>query len=197
MGVYNAQISAGSLMLQESRRIAKLLCNNPSEVQWQHAIKDENILQKKSPSTSLRQASLIRHRLNTLNAEAWALIHLSEQEVATQLLLAAAIKHSKLLGDFIQDVYAQHLRRLESTLSHDLWEGFLTECSHRDNQVAGWADSTKKKLFQVIVRILSESKYLDSSRKMNLTPPMLHPAVISYLKRNNESQVLAVMEQVK
>ena len=197
MGLYNAEISAGSLMLQESRRLARLMTENPTEAQWMQAIKVDNILQKKSPATAMRQAHLIRKRLDTLNQEAWALIAESEQEVALQLLLAAAIKHSKLLGDFIKDVYAQHLRRLESTLSHHLWEGFLTECIHRDEQVSEWADSTKEKLFQVIIRILTESKYLDSSRKMNLTPPMLHPAVISYLKRNNESQVLAVMEQVK
>ena len=184
-------------MLQESRRIAKLLCDSPTEEQWRLAIKDENILQKNSPSTALRQASLIRNRLNTLNREAWELISLSEQEVATQLLLAAAIKHSKLLGDFIHDVYSQHLRRLENTLSHHLWEGFLTECIHRDEQVSEWAESTKEKLFQVIIRILTESKYLDSSKKMNLTPPMLHPTVISYLKRNNETQLLAIMEQGK
>lgn len=184
-------------MLQESRRIAKLLCDSPSVEQWKLAIKDENILQKSSPSTALRQASLIRNRLNTLNMEAWELISISEQEVATQLLLAAAIKHSKLLGDFIHDVYSQHLRRLENTLSHHLWEGFLTECIHRDQQVSEWAESTKEKLFQVIIRILTESKYLDSSKKMNLTPPMLHPTVISYLKRNNETQVLAIMEQGK
>ena len=184
-------------MPQESRRIAKLLCDNPSELQWLYAIKDENILQKNTPSTALRQASLIRNRLKTLNIESWQLISESEQEISIQLLLAAAIKHSRLLSDFIQDIYAQQLRCLEHSLSHHLWEGFLTECIHRDDQVAGWTDSTKDKLFQVIVRILAESKYLDSSRKMGLTPPMLHPTVISYLKRNNETQVLAVMEQVK
>lgn len=197
MGFYNAEISAGSLMLQESRRLARLLIEHPAEAQWMQAIKVDNILQKKSPATAMRQAHLIRKRLDTLNQEAWVLIAESEQEVVLQLLLAAAIKHSRLLADFLQDIYAQQIRRLEHTLHPHHWEGFLMECTHRDDQVADWADSTKKKLFQVIVRILSESKYLDSSRKMNLTPPMLHPTVISYLKRNNESQVLAVMEQVK
>lgn len=197
MGLYNAEISAGSLMLQESRRLARLMTENPTEAQWIQAIKFDNILQKNSPATAMRQAHLIRKRLDTLNQEAWLLIAESEQEVALQLLLAAAIKHSRLLADFLQDIYAQQIRRLEHTLHPHHWEGFLTECTHRDDQVAGWADSTKKKLFQVIVRILAEAKYLDSSRKMNLTPQMLHPTVISYLKRNNESQVLAVMEQVK
>lgn len=194
MGIYNAQISAGSLMLQESRRVARLLVSGPTEVEWLRAIKDENILQKNTPSTALRQASLIRNRLLTLNVEAWELIAESEQEVATQLLLAAAVKHSRLLADFMQDIYAQQLRRLEHALSHHLWDGFLTECIHRDDQVAEWTSSTKKKLFEVIIRILTEAKYLDSSRRLNMTPAMLHPKVVAYLKRNNETQVLSTME---
>lgn len=194
MGIYNAQISAGSLMLQESRRVARLLVSGPTEVEWLRAIKDENILQKNTPSTALRQARLIRNRLLTLNAEAWELIAESEQEVATQLLLAAAVKHSRLLADFMQDIYAQQLRRLEHELSPHLWDGFLTECIHRDDQVAEWTSSTKKKLFEVIIRILTEAKYLDSSRRLNMTPAMLHPKVVAYLKRNNETQVLSTME---
>lgn len=197
MGIYNAQISAGSLMLQESRRVARLLAKRPTEIEWLRAIKDENILQKNTPSTALRQASLIRNRLSTLNAEAWELISESEQEVATQLLLAATIKHSRLLADFMQDIYSQQLRRLEHALSYKLWDGFLTECINRDEKVAEWTSSTKKKLYEVIIRILTEAKYLDSSRQLNMTPAMLHPKVVGYLKRNNETQVLSTMEYPK
>ena len=46
MGVYNAEISAGSLMLPESRRIAGLLLTSPSREQWFAALKLDNLLQK-------------------------------------------------------------------------------------------------------------------------------------------------------
>lgn len=59
MGMYNAEISAGSLMLPESRRIAKLRMGNPSEVDWTEALRGENVLQKKTPATARRQARLI------------------------------------------------------------------------------------------------------------------------------------------
>ncbi|NOT17082.1 MAG: DUF1819 family protein [Sulfuriferula sp.] len=193
MSTYNAEISAGSLMLPESRRIAKLLLENPTKERWIHALKDENILQK-NPATALRQAALIRKRLETLDAEGWQLIVEGDSELVGQLLLAASIKHSQLLADFLRDVYAQDLRRLEHSLSLNQWDGFLTECIHRDNQVEGWATSTKEKLFQVIVRILVEAKYLDTTRKMNLTPPMIHPGAASYLKRRGDAETLSIME---
>lgn len=193
MSIYNAEISAGSLMLPESRRIAKLLLENPTKERWLHALQDENILQK-NPTTARRQGRLIRNRLETLDADGWQLIVEGDKEMVSQLLLAASIKHSRLLADFLRDVYAQDLRRLEHSLSLNQWDAFLTECIRRDDQVEGWAASTKEKLFQVIVRILAEAKYLDTSRKMNLTPPMLHPGAVSYLKRRGDTETLALME---
>ncbi|MDP2828185.1 MAG: DUF1819 family protein [Sulfuricellaceae bacterium] len=197
MGIYNAEISAGSLMPLESKRIAALLLTNPTENEWSQALKGENLLQKKSPATARRQARLIRNRLETLDQAGWQHIAGGDKEVTTQLLLAASIRHSRLLGDFLVDVYAQHLRRLELSLSPRSWEAFLTECIHRDAAVGEWADSTKRKLFQVIVRILAEAGFIDSTRKMNLTPPMLHPTVVTYLKRLGDGQTLACMEQAR
>ncbi len=193
MQTYNAEISAGSLMLPESRRIAKLLLENPTKEIWIHALKVENILQK-NPATARRQAGLIRNRLETLDVEGWQMIVEGDKEVASQLLLAASIKHSRLLADFLRDVYAQDLRRLEHSLSLNQWDAFLTECARRNEQVEGWAASTKKKLFQVVIRILAEAKYLDTTRKMNLTPPMLHPMTVSYLKRRGDAETLVLME---
>lgn len=193
MGLYNAEISAGSLMLPESRRIAKLLLTHPSDAQWDTALKDENLLQKK-PATARRQARLIRNRLDTLDETGWKLVAEGDGELASQILMAAAIRHSRLLSDFLRDVYGLDIRRLETSLNHHQWQGFLTECEHRDALVCEWAVSTKEKLFQVIVRILAEAKFLDSSRKRGLTPPMLHPTLIDYLKRLGDTETLARME---
>ena len=193
MGLYNAEISAGSLMLPESRRIAKLLLERPTPDQWNAALNHENLLQKK-PATARRQARLIRSRLETLDEEGLRLIVEGEGELCSQILLAAAIRHSRLLGDFLRDVYSADLRTLEHTLSDRQWEAFLAECEHRDDAVSQWAESTCEKLFQVIVRVLAEAKYLDSTRRMGLTPPMLHPKTRAYLKHLGDVETLARME---
>jgi len=194
---YNAEISAGSLMPMESRRLATLLLSSPDDSDWQHAIEIENILQKKTPATARRQATLLRKRLDTLDAEAWTKIAERENEVVLQLLLAAAVKHSRLLGDFMNRVYADRQRRLEVSLAPSDWPDFLTECSHHDPAVATWTDSTRAKLFQVIVRVLVEAKYLESARSLKLTPRSLHPDVRRYLVTRHESYVLDCLERAK
>ena len=193
MGLYNAEISAGSLMLPESRRIARLLLTHPTPEQWDEALKSENLLQKK-PATARRQARLIRNRLVTLDDDGLQIVAEGDGDLSKQVLLAAAARHSLLLSDFLRDVYGADLRRLERTLSHRQWEAFLVECEHRDPAVGAWAATTRKKLFQVIVRILAEAKYLDSARHRGLTPPMLHPKARAYLNRLGDAATLARME---
>lgn len=194
---YNAEISAGSLLPLESRRIATLLLSAPDQAAWLHAIETENILQKKTPATARRQATLLRRRLTTLDAQAWKMIADRENEVVIQLLLAATVKHSQLLGDFMVRVYADRQRRLEPALAPSDWQDFLAECAHHDAAVAGWSESTKAKLFQVIIRILAEAKYLETVRSMKLTPQSLHPDVRRYLSTHDETYVLDCLERVR
>jgi Putative inner membrane protein (DUF1819) len=94
----------------------------------------------------------------------------------------------------MRDVYAADLRQLEKTLSHRQWGGFIVECEHRDVAVGQWAESTKEKLFEVVVRILAEAKYIDSTRKLGLTLPMLHPKARAYIKHLGDAETLTRME---
>lgn len=120
-----------------------------------------------------------------------------ESEVVVQMLLAASVKHSLLLGDFMLRVYADRQRRLEPNLAPSDWQDFVSECAHHDATVAGWSESTKAKLFQVIVRILAEAKYLENARSMKLTPQSLHPDVRRYLSAHEETYVLDCLERVR
>lgn len=180
-------------MIPESRKVAALMLSQPTQAQWDEAIEIDNILQKK-PATARRQARLLRRRLETLDEAGLSLIVHADAEVCAQVLLAASIRHSRLIGDFMRDVYAADLRRLEKSLSYRQWDTFLAECEHRDEAVKAWAQTTREKLFQVIVRILAEAKYLDSTRRMGLTLPMLHPKTRNYIQQLGDAETLARME---
>ena len=194
MSMYNAQLTAGSLMVFESRRIAELLLQKPDDVAWNQAIKLDNILQKNNPATAIRQARLIRSRLEWLDGEGIELVANEGLEVCTQILLLATIRQSRLLGDFLIDVYRGQLRRLESTLNIRDWDVFLHECEQRDSTVQNWTANTRAKLLQVILRILTEAAYLESSRSLKMTPPLLHPRVRAYLANHKDHYAREAME---
>lgn len=191
---YRADLSAGSLMLPESRRIAELLLRVPTDAEWDHAIRVENILQKGTPSTAVRQARLIRFRLAPMGEVAWQMVASGDQEVASQTLFAAALLHSELLRDFVRGVLVSHHRRLDLQVQPREWDGFLAECAARDPAVGTWTASTRAKLLQVILRILVEAKYLESSRTLRLRSPAIHPQVRSLLQSLGHDELIETME---
>ncbi len=197
MSLYNTEVSRGSLMPLESKRIAALLLTEPNAATWKQAIEIENILQKDTLGTAVRQSVLIRKRLTTLDATAWRLIIERENEVANQLLFAAAIKQNKLLGDFMRNVYASRQKQMEPDISVVSWENFLTECAHHDSSVASWNENTKLKIINGISRILVEAKYLVDRKSMKLSPRDLHPDVRRYLVERNEKFLLDCLERTK
>jgi len=142
----------------------------------------------------VRQARLIRNRLETLDTEGLTLIAGESGELLNQMLLVSAIRHSRLLGDYLLDVYRGRYRRLEDRLSAADWPAFLHECQQRDASVADWSESTRAKLLQVIWRILAEARYIDSTKGLRLTPPLLHPRVLRYLKDHNDTYTLEAMD---
>ena len=98
---YHADITAGSLKVRESRIIAGLLIDGINSEAWDRALIDDNVLQTKSPATAKRLGQLLKLRLQTVDAELWQLVRDGSLIVATHACLAASIKHSALLGDFL------------------------------------------------------------------------------------------------
>jgi hypothetical protein len=194
---YNGEIVAGSLLVPESREIATLLLQGASEEEWYQAIIVHNVLQKRSPASAKRQASLIRKRLDLMTPEHWALVKDGNAEVSNQALLAAADKHSCLLGDFMSNVCRQHWLTFNRTLSDKDWREFLETCSQVDLAVGEWTATTTSKLRQVVFRILAEAGYVDSTRKLNLQPVSIVPEVRAYLTNHSEDYILQCMECTK
>ena len=59
VGLYKANITAGSLLVPESRKVAQLLLEGVDKTNWKDAIENQNILQKRSIATASRVAALI------------------------------------------------------------------------------------------------------------------------------------------
>jgi hypothetical protein len=192
--IYNAEIVAGSLLVPESRKIARLLLNNSAKDAWHKSIQVKNILQKRSPATAKRQTKLIRNRLEPMSPELWQLIAKGSADVTTQALLAAAIKHSRMLGDFMNKVLRENWRIFKQNISPKDWDLFLESCAQVDPAVIQWSDLTLSKLRQVVFRILAEAKYVDGTRSLRILPVTIIPEVRNYLFANSEKYVLRCME---
>ncbi len=192
--IYSGEIVAGALLVEESRKAAQLLIDDVETQEWRQAIVIDNILQKKSPETAKRQGRLIKARLSLMNRDLWKMIVEGSSETASQALLAASIKHSRLVGDFMDTVLRQHWLTFTKQVTTADWKDYLDECSQIEPHVESWKPSTRSKLKQVVFRMLSEANYIDNTRNCKLMPVFLTPQVRGYLIKNDESYVLRCME---
>jgi hypothetical protein len=130
-GIYNTDLTAGSLKLSESRIVADLLLRNFGPEEWKQAIYSENGLQSKTQVTSRRLANLIRRRLQTMEPPLWKLVRDGKGHVAMHAALATAVKQSQLLGGFLQFVVE---KTREPSLSSFNTERFIGKihcfCNH-------------------------------------------------------------------
>ena len=114
--------------------------------------------------------------------------------VATHAVLAATIKFSPLLGDFLDLVVREQFRRFENSLRPALWDDYLESCHERDPEMPSWSESTRAKLKQNAVRMLAEAGYLHETKALRLQRVQVSPEVISYLKEHEETYVIKCMQ---
>ncbi|PWC75521.1 DUF1819 family protein [Azospirillum sp. TSH64] len=192
--LYKADIAGGSLKVPESRVVAGLLLDGADDSEWRDAIEVRNVLQKRSPGTAKRQALLVRSRLATMGPELWELVRDGSHVVATHAVFSCAIKHSRLLGDFLDLVVREQFRLFRPDLPRKRWNDFLDQCRNRDPFMPEWQESTSNKLADSIYRILAEVGYLTDTKNYRIQPVRISAEVLAYLREHEEQYVLRCMQ---
>lgn len=187
---YGAELTAGALKVQESRIIADLLLRRVTSEEWQETLYKRNALQARNLETTKRLGRLIRKRLELLDAELWRLVRDGSKTVATHACLAAAIKHSALLGDFLDLVVREQYRLFVPKLSARLWEDYLNDCRGRDPAMPVWSDSTRRRLRSSVYQTLAQAGFLENTRTLRLQPVNITAEVLNYLRDHHEQYVL-------
>ncbi len=191
---YRADITAGALKLPESRLIADLLLRQVDAEGWKDAIVTKNVLQARNPATARRLTTLIRRRLETMGPELWKLVRDGNGTVAAHAVLAAAVKHSPLLGDFLHIVVAEQYRLFSPALSRKLFADYLEGCRERDPDMPQWNETTRRRLRSSVFQMLAQAGYIENTRSLKLQTVHVADQVLRYLKAHKEDYVLRCIQ---
>ncbi|WP_395090777.1 DUF1819 family protein [Armatimonas sp.] len=190
MGRYSASLTKGSLKVSESRIVAGLLLDGVEGAAWRKAILEDNVLQKRSPSSASTTAEMIARRLQTMSEPLWLLVRDGSPTVATQASLAAAIKHNPLIGDFLDIAVREQLRQFKSQLSPVVWSQFVQDYLMPDPVASTWTPAVLDKLRQNLMRILAEAGYISDTKTLRIERVTLTPELCRYLDEHGEEYVL-------
>jgi hypothetical protein len=191
---YKADITAGALKLPESRIIADLLLRDVDAAGWKNAIVTRNVLQARSPATAIRLTKLIRGRLETMRPDLWKLVRDGKGGVATHAAFAAAVKHSPLLGDFLDLVVGEQYRVFGTALTNKMFADYLDGCRERDPDMPLWNESTRRRLRSSVFQMLAQAGYIENTRSLKLQTVHVAEQVLRYLKANHEDYVLRCIQ---
>ena len=191
---YRADITAGALKVTESRVIADLLLKQVDDDAWKAALGPDNLLQTRSPATARRLAHLIRNRLETMTSDLWTLVRNGNLTVATHACLAAAVKHSALLADFLDLVVQEQYRIFGEKLTYQMWEDFIDDCQNRDADLPEWSASTIERLRSSVFQTLQQAGYIDSTKTRRLQTMHIADEVVRYLDTHDEGSVLRCIQ---
>ncbi len=191
---YDSDLIGGSLMVRESRIIADLLLQQATAEQWQQAIQLENVLQKRTAASAQRNATAIRKRLERLEPDFWKALRDGDDELATQVAFCGALERNLLLVEFMETVLRDAYTSQAEQLDSYVWLDFLEERSQRDPDIVDLKESSKKKMGQVVFRMLAEVGYLKSTRKLELQRVIVRAELRSLLEEHYKQRIKRSME---
>ena len=192
--IYTATISSTSLRLRESRIVADLLLKAVSDTAWKEAIVEQNVLQVASTVGVILSSNILRARLEPLGEGLWKMVRDGGRELATQAAFAGAIKHSRLLGDFMDITMREQRTLFAKEIKNRMWIDYMEGCHGRDPDMPHWSDTTVAKLRSIVFSMLAEAGYLKDTRSRLLQTVFIDDQLAAYLRGRSENYVLRCLE---
>lgn len=191
---YFGDLNGGSLLLADARQVASLMLQMKTEEDWLHALKDQNILQRRSIPTALRTAATIRTRLSCFDRDFIQAIAQADSPEYQQLLMATLVKNSPIVANFLELYVRETARVYKPTISKDMWWEHLETLRRRSDNGLPYSDSTLEKMGKNLFRSLAEAGYIDGVRTKQLQRVYLSPVVARLLEQNGYSELIEKME---
>ena len=115
----------------------------------------------------------------------------NSSDVAKQICLYAMMKYNRLVWDFMITVIGEKYRQQNLSFSKLDLNVFFMRLQEQDDNIASWAESTVNKIKQVLVKVLVENEFLDSTKSDHLNPVLISSVLENAIKSNNDDIALS------
>ena len=188
----SAQITREQFLFYEMRTTAKLICEGLEDNEIIDRIVEDNLFQYPTEKSIRRMAKACIVRLKGIcDIDLVEAVASQSSETAKQICLYAMMKQYRLVWDFMITVLGEKYRMQNFSFSQMDVNVFFMQLQEQDDYVAGWSESTMKKIRQILIRVLAENEYLDDIKADHINPVWLNPVLENAIRSNNDDRALA------
>ena len=188
----SAQITREQFLFYEMRTTAKLICEGLEDNEIIDRIVEDNLFQYPTEKSIRRMAKACIVRLKGIcDIDLVEAVASQSSETAKQICLYAMMKQYRLVWDFMITVIGEKYRMQNFSFRQMDVNVFFMQLQEQDDYVAGWSESTMKKIRQILIRVLTENEYLDDIKADHINPVWLNPVLENAIRSNNDDRALA------
>ena len=188
---YNGALTREQFLFYEMRTMAKLVAAGLTDEEATEAIIKDNLFQYPTEKSIKNLAGVCLKRLHSMNDDClMEAIAKLPADAAKQVCLYAMMKQNRLVWDFMITVIGEKYRILDTSFGKVDLNTFFMRLTEQDDNVASWSDATVQKIKQVLVRILVENEYLDSTRADHLNPVLIGSLLEERIRSNDDNAAL-------
>ena len=188
---YNDAMTREQFLFYEMRTTAKLMNEGLDKNEVVERIVSENLFQYPTEKSVRKMALACIRRLESMEDDTLiAAIATQPSDVAKQVCLYAMMRQYRLVWDFMLTVVGDKYRKLDSSFSKMDLNVFFMRLQEQDDWVATWSNSTITKVRQVLMKMLIENEYLDSTDADHLNPVLISPLLENAIREDGQEIVL-------
>lgn len=154
---YRMSFTVGGLFYQEAIIAANLYINGNDWAKVREEILKTNLFQSRTSAALERVCREVLSRLKLLSIEQLKIIQDGSRQEQLQILWVAVCKRYSFIRDFAVEVIREKFLLMDYALSEEDYTIFDTKAEWHE-ELEQLKDSTKKKLKQVLFRILREAE---------------------------------------
>ena len=187
----SGQLTREQFLFYETRITARLMSEGFDDDQVADKIVEENLFQYPTERSIRQMAKTCINRMKALgDDDLISAVASQSSETAKQVCMYAMMKQYRLVWDFMITVIGEKYRMQDFSFSQMDVNVFFMQLQEQDDYVAGWSESTVKKIRQILFRVLAENEYLDDIKADHINPVWLNPVLENAIRSNNDDRAL-------
>jgi len=180
---YSMSFTTASLLRTESVTLATVYLDLRDWTLVREKVASENLLQARTLNTSRRFCSEIISRLKTLSDAEIGFLTKGTFSDQGYILWLAICRRYEFIADFAVEVLRERFCSLKTDLHQEDYDAFFNLKSEWHPELDSLSPATRKKLRQVLFKMLRESDFL--SKDMTIKAAMLSPEILEVLSLRN------------